>query len=155
MQTMLSCEEGETGRRAGIDRVDVLQAVANGAAPYCLGWTDVCSSNLGGRNPGRKEFQSEKAIELCVFGLVDYAHPPTTKAFKDMIVRDGRSVSDSSPQRARSNAIFLSEAVPGREHAPSSRDTSPACHHHSPRERKIPNSIPRNSASPLILPKSE
>jgi hypothetical protein len=36
-----------------------------------------------------KEFQTDRTVEPCVFGLVDHTHAATTELFDDAVVRDG------------------------------------------------------------------
>jgi hypothetical protein len=37
---------------------------------------------------GREKFESYEAVEICVFGFVDDAHPAAAQFFEDAIVRD-------------------------------------------------------------------
>ena len=41
------------------------------------------------REPVRKEFQGDEAVELGVLGLVDHSHAAATEFFEDAVVRDG------------------------------------------------------------------
>ena len=41
------------------------------------------------RNFIRQELQGNKAVELCVLGLVNHTHTPATEFFDDAVVRDG------------------------------------------------------------------